>query len=112
MVDFKPSLGYLALSNKVDILPMYLEGTHDALPKGSFLPQKREIAAHVGPVLRYDELRKATEGMSRSDAYREASHLVEQAVRKLAPEGSVNRMGAVPPTGGRLTAASVMVETE
>jgi long-chain acyl-CoA synthetase len=112
MVDFKPSLGYLALTNKVDVLPMYLEGTHDALPKGSFLPQKREIAAHLGPLVRYEELKKATEGMSRSDAYREASHLVELAVRKLAPEGSVNRMAAAPPTGGRLTAASVMVEPE
>src|SRR6185369_3661387 len=82
MVDFKPSLGYLALTNKVDVLPMYLAGTHDALPKGSFLPQKREIAAHMGPVLSYQQLKKATEGMSRSDAYREASHLVELAVRK------------------------------
>src|SRR5205814_1414084 len=35
MTDFKPSLGYLALSNRIDILPIYLEGTHDALPKGS-----------------------------------------------------------------------------
>jgi hypothetical protein len=37
---------------------------------------------------------------------------VELAVRKLAPANSVNRMAAMPPTGGRLTAASVMVETE
>src|SRR5262249_31497273 len=51
MVDFKPSLGYLALTNRIDVLPMYLEGTHDALPKGSFLPQRRAISAHLGPVL-------------------------------------------------------------
>ncbi len=109
MVDFKPSLGYLALTNKVDVLPMYLEGTHDALPKGALLPQKREIAAHMGPVVGWAQLKKATEGMSRSDAYREASHIVELAVRRLAPAGSINRVAAAPPTGGRLTAASVMV---
>jgi long-chain acyl-CoA synthetase len=112
MVDFKPSLGYLALSNKVDVLPMYLDGTHDALPKGSFLPQKREIAAHIGPVISYEQMKKATEGLTRSDSYREASRLAEVAVRKLAPKGSVNRAPISPPTGGRLTAASVMVEPE
>jgi long-chain acyl-CoA synthetase len=108
MVDFKPSIGYLALSNKVDVLPMYLDGTHDALPKGSLVPKNRDIAANVGPVIRYEELRRATEGMPKSDGYREASRLVELAVRKLAPAGSVNRGPAAPSTVGKLTAESVM----
>jgi long-chain acyl-CoA synthetase len=108
MVDFKPSIGYLSLSNKVDVLPMYLDGTHDALPKGSVVPKNREIGAHIGPVIRYEELKRATEGMAKSDAYREASRIVEIAVRKLAPEGSVNRGPAPPPTAGKLTAESVM----
>src|SRR5581483_6476475 len=60
MVDFKPSLGYLALTNQVDVLPMYLEGTHDALPKGSLLPKNRDIAAHIGPLIRYDQLKLAS----------------------------------------------------
>src|SRR5262249_60778560 len=65
MVDFKPSLGYLALTNQVDVLPMYLEGTHGALPKGSFLPQNREIAAHIGPVVSYEDLKTATHGRAK-----------------------------------------------
>ena len=68
MVDFKPSLGYLALTHEIDVLPMYLDGTHDALPKGSVLPKNREIAAHMGPLITYAELKKATEGMPRSFA--------------------------------------------
>jgi long-chain acyl-CoA synthetase len=89
---------------------MYLDGTHDAMPKGSFLPRRdqREIAAHIGPLICYDELKRATEGMPKSDAYREASRLVELAVRKLAPEGSINRGPAAPISTGRLTAESVM----
>jgi long-chain acyl-CoA synthetase len=111
MSDFKPSIGYLALSNKVDVLPMYLDGTHDALPKGSLLPQSRQIAAHVGPLCTYEELKRASEGMAKSEAYREASRLVEVAVRRLAPEGSPNRGPAREPQGkrARLTADSVMV---
>ena len=49
-----------------------------------------------------------TEGLAKSDAYREASRLVEVSVRKLAPAGSVNRGGTAPPSTGKLTAESVM----
>ena len=107
MVDFKPSLGYLALANNIDVLPMYLEGTHGALPKGSVLPKNRDIAAHLGPVIRASALKEATKGMSKSDAYREASRIVERAVRNLAPAGSVNRGPAMTPSG-KVTAQSVM----
>src|SRR5581483_2825333 len=110
MVDFKPSLGYLALTNQVDVLPMYLEGTHDALPKGSLLPKNRDIAAHIGPLIRYDQLKLATAGSPRSDAYREASRIVERAVRRLAPKGSPNRGDVPPASAERLTASSVMVQ--
>ena len=87
MEDFKPSIGYLALTNKVDVLPMYLEGTYDAMPKGSFWPQNRNIAAHIGPVQTYAALKAKTEKLPRSEHYREAARIVEEAVRKLAPRG-------------------------
>jgi long-chain acyl-CoA synthetase len=83
MIDFKASIGYMALSNRVDVVPMYLEGTYDALPKGAAVPRKREIAARIGPTLTYEKLRAATEGLPKSEQYREASRLVEAAVRKL-----------------------------
>jgi len=109
MVDFKPSLGYLALSNQVDVLPMYLAGTHDALPKGSALPKNRNIAAHVGPLVTWQELKRATEGLARSDAYREASRLVEVRVRALAPEGHPDRAGVAPRSPRSGGAESVMI---
>ena len=54
MADFKPSLGYLALRNKGGILPMYLAGTHEAMPKGAALPKARELVAsrRAVPVVR------------------------------------------------------------
>ena len=69
---------------------------------------KREVAAHIGPIITYDELKRATEGVPKSEAYREASRLVELAVRKLAPSGSINRGPAAPSSTGKLTAESVM----
>jgi long-chain acyl-CoA synthetase len=109
MVDFKPSLGYLALTNKVDVLPIYLEGTHGALPKGALLPKHRNLAAHLGPVITYEPLTRATEKLSRSEAYKEASLMAERAVRGLAPLGDPNRGPTAARTRERLTADSVML---
>ena len=60
MADFKPSLGYLAMTNKCGILPMYLHGTHEAMPKGRYLPKRGErVAAYVGPFLTYQDVVQA-----------------------------------------------------
>lgn len=86
MQPFKASIGYLALHHQIDVLPMYLEGTHDAMPKGNVLPkQGARVAAHIGPVVRYEALQKAVSGVPRTEQNREAARLIEQAVRKLAP---------------------------
>ena len=108
MIDFKASIGYLSLANQVDIVPMYLEGTYDALPKGATLPKKRDIAARIGPTLTYEQLRAATEGMPKSEQYREAARLVEVSVRKLGKlelparllPGSVAAAAAAKAAGG------------
>src|SRR6185295_2983005 len=62
MTDFKPAIGYLAMTSRIDVLPIYLEGTFGAMPSGSVLPRRRGLAAHVGPVLSYESLRLATAG--------------------------------------------------
>ena len=95
MQPFKPSIGYLALVHKIDVLPMYLEGTHDALPKGKLLPSSRDIAAHIGPVITYESLRAAASKLPRHEQNREATRIVERAVRRLAPPGP-NRDTPVP----------------
>ncbi|HUH03202.1 MAG TPA: AMP-binding protein, partial [Kofleriaceae bacterium] len=86
MIDFKPSLGYLAMHSQCGILPMYLAGTYDAMPKGKFLPRRKQVTAHVAPYLPHEALVKMTEGMSRSEAYRTIAQHVEGMVRRMAPE--------------------------
>jgi long-chain acyl-CoA synthetase len=82
--EFKPLVGHLALAYGVDILPVYLSGTRDALPKGSMLvPRRRDIAARIGPPLCVADLRRLTEGMTPSDAAREVARLARQAVLAL-----------------------------
>ncbi|MGH7294753.1 MAG: 1-acyl-sn-glycerol-3-phosphate acyltransferase, partial [Polyangiaceae bacterium] len=86
--DFKPLVGHLALVHGVDILPLYLGGTHTAMPKGSPLPTKREILARIGPPLGVADLRRLTEGMSSADAAREVARIAREAVLALS-EGKV-----------------------
>jgi long-chain acyl-CoA synthetase len=83
MTEFKSSLGYLALRAKRGILPIYLSGTHEAMPKGSKIPKKKKVKAAIGPYLEYEALEKFVEGLPRNDAYRLITLLVEQIVRKL-----------------------------
>ena len=85
MIDFKPSLGYLAMHNRCGILPMYLAGTHDRLPKGNYLPKRGQVSAHVAPFTDYRALVTMTEGHKRSAGYRVIATHVERAVRAQTP---------------------------
>jgi long-chain acyl-CoA synthetase len=86
--EFKPVIGHLALNYGVDILPVYLGGTREALPKGGTVPVRRDITARIGPPLTVTELRRLTEGMKFSAACRKVAELTHQAVCALR-DGSV-----------------------
>ncbi len=82
---FKASMGHLALHHSVDILPVWLEGTSQALPKGASFLKSRELEARIGPPLSIKELRKVTQGLSASESSRVVSriaHLAMQALEK------------------------------
>jgi 1-acyl-sn-glycerol-3-phosphate acyltransferase len=99
MAKFKPTVGYLALKNEADVLPVYLAGTFDCLPKGGVLPKTLRMAAHLGPVLPHAELRKATAHLPDKEASRAATVMIEGAVRALECQAALR--GAVPRSGGR-----------
>ncbi|MGN6104529.1 MAG: AMP-binding protein, partial [Kofleriaceae bacterium] len=94
MSDFKPSLGYLAMTNKCGILPMYLAGTHEAMPKGRYLPKRGErVAAYVGPYLSYADVAKLAGERPRSEQYRGITYHVEGIIRRLAPRDQAWTLG-------------------
>jgi long-chain acyl-CoA synthetase len=88
ILDFKPLLGHLALVHGVDLLPVFLGGTHASLPKGATLPRKRDIVARIGPPLCMDDLRRLTREMPPADAAREVARIAREAVVALS-EGKV-----------------------
>ncbi|HKG45769.1 MAG TPA: AMP-binding protein [Pyrinomonadaceae bacterium] len=70
MADFKPVVGYLALHARVGILPIYLDGTYEAMPKGTTIIKSREVGARIGRLLEIEELEEMTKGLARAEAYR------------------------------------------
>jgi 1-acyl-sn-glycerol-3-phosphate acyltransferase len=83
MSAFKPSVGYLALNNDADILPVFVHGTFEALPRGALLPRRLDLAISIGAPIACAELKRQTRGLLDREAYRAAAAIVETAVRRL-----------------------------
>jgi long-chain acyl-CoA synthetase len=81
--EFKRAVGHLALTCNVDILPIYLKGTYQAMPKGNSIPTRREIEAHIGPVLEVHELRRLTDGLRFSEQVRRVTELTQRSIEAL-----------------------------
>jgi long-chain acyl-CoA synthetase len=83
MAEFKPVIGYLALHARVGIVPMFLYGTYEALPKGTSIIKSRDVGARIGRFLSFEQLEEMTKGMARSEAYRLIAALVRHEVENL-----------------------------
>jgi long-chain acyl-CoA synthetase len=81
--EFKSLVGHLSLTYRVDILPVYMSGTREAMPKGARLPTRRDLTARIGLPLTVTEMRRLTQGMTPADASREASRLAYEAILAL-----------------------------
>lgn len=89
MREFKSSVGYLALASGKPVLPAYLWGTYEAMPKGStLLPKEREIGIAFGPPIRPEHVARLTEGRPRREGHRLVTQLVERAVWALRERGA------------------------
>jgi long-chain acyl-CoA synthetase len=95
--EFKPAVGYLALHHGVDVLPVYLGGTFQALPKGATVVRGREVEARIGPPLLASDLERLTAGMPRAEAARVIGRLVERAVVALS-RGEVLELARLDPS--------------
>jgi long-chain acyl-CoA synthetase len=83
MADFKPVIGYLALHAGVGILPVYLHGTYDAMPKGSNVIKSRRVGARIGRYIEIADLEEMTKGLPRAEAYRLIAARVKHEVENL-----------------------------
>lgn len=87
IAEFKPIIGYLALNNKVGVLPVYVWGTYEAFPKGMTIPKTSSVGAKVGAkvgrFLEYDELLEMTRGVPNAEAYRLIAARVQHEIENM-----------------------------
>ena len=87
IAEFKPIIGYLALNQKVGILPIYIWGTYEAFPKGMIIPPTKsigaKIGAKVGRFLEYEELAKMVQGVPNTEAYRLVAARVQHEIENM-----------------------------
>jgi long-chain acyl-CoA synthetase len=99
--SFKPLVGKLALETGVDVLPLYLDGTFNVLPKGAVLPKGRDLTVRIGAPIPAEKMREFTQGMRASEAARAVTGWIRTAVSALEQgevhdPASVSRLGKAP----------------
>ena len=83
MQPFKKGIGYLVASQKVNVLPVFIEGTHRALPKGQSLPSiaSRKLKVFIGkPLDAREMIAKAAEAPTTVDGYQIISDQIRESI--------------------------------
>jgi 1-acyl-sn-glycerol-3-phosphate acyltransferase len=73
----KPGVGMLAVTSGAPVVPAYVSGTLEALPKGAAWPRRSQVSVSFGPAIHF----KPQIGAGRKERYREA---VEEIMRGIA----------------------------
>ncbi|MBE7517230.1 MAG: AMP-binding protein [Chloracidobacterium sp.] len=87
IAEFKPIIGYLALNQKIGILPIYIWGTYEAFPKDMVIPPRKSIGASIGAkvgrFLEYSELKEMVAGVPNTEAYRLIAARVQHEIENM-----------------------------
>jgi len=82
MAEFKPGVGLILAGTPVPIVPCYLDGTHRAWPKGSFLPRPRRVRLLIGAPRNYAHACRGKVSAA------EISRELREAILALAPSAA------------------------
>ena len=75
----KPGVGMLAVTSGAPVVPAYVSGTLEALPKGSAWPRRSQVSVSFGPALHF----KVRPGAGRKERYREAAADMMRGIAQL-----------------------------
>ena len=83
MRKLKPGVGLLALESGVPVVPAYISGSFEALPKGRTVPRPHPIHVQFGPALYSEPFLRSANGESASELARRFTEEIEKAVQAL-----------------------------
>lgn len=81
---FRPGIGVLAVELDVPIIPVWIQGTFAALPKGRIIPMPGPIEVRIGQPVELSALKAEKGTASPADLYRRAAALLREKVEELA----------------------------
>ena len=83
MQRFRPGLGLIAYELNVPIVPVYIDGTFQALPVGKALPAPRQVKVTFGAPIHIEAYRSDGEHISGDALYRRITADVRNAIARL-----------------------------
>jgi long-chain acyl-CoA synthetase len=87
---FKPGVGVLATELEASVIPLYIRGTFESLPKGKTLPRPSRLEIRMGSPIDFSKL-KAEKGKTQStELYRRAAQELRSKIEALANLPDVN----------------------
>jgi long-chain acyl-CoA synthetase len=81
---FRTGVGVLAIELNIPILPVYLRGTFESLPKGRMVPRPKRIAVTIGRPVDFSTLKHQRETVTALELYRRAAAEVRTRIEALA----------------------------
>lgn len=94
--QFKKGLGYLVASQKVNVLPIFIDGTYRAFPKGSKLPSltSRKLKVFIGkPLDAFDMIEKSSAADTQVAQYQQISDMAQDAIIALRDRKKLRKKG-------------------
>ncbi|MEO1272548.1 MAG: 1-acyl-sn-glycerol-3-phosphate acyltransferase, partial [Myxococcota bacterium] len=83
VAPFRSGVGYLVMQTRQPVLPLFLKGTHRALPKGSVMPKRRKLEVLIGEPIPFEVFEPHIAGQSPKQAYATIATMVREAVLAL-----------------------------
>ncbi|MFZ4576030.1 MAG: lysophospholipid acyltransferase family protein [Phycisphaerales bacterium] len=77
LLPFKAGVGMMVAGTDIPVIPAYIHGAYDALPKAALVPRPRKLRVTVGEPLHFRETSNDVEG------WRTVAASVREAVREL-----------------------------
>ena len=84
MHPFKRGIGVLALESGAAVLPVHIQGSYQALPKGSFFLKRHPVRVRIGPPIDVQRYRDSLEAEPVHELTRRISEDAQKAVEALS----------------------------
>ena len=90
LLPFRPGIGYLQRRAQIPILPVYVSGTSEILPKGQTIPTGRRIRVYVGEAITHQLCEQLAAAKRPSEGYVRITEEVRQRILNLQQQAKAS----------------------